>query len=891
MSAISAPSSSFVEFCPGELGPACPLCQGHASAEWVRARHVHRQGEWVSFWRCSHCSCLFSTVHENTYAGQLSPGINKFYAELGAGVEPIAQMILESLPAHLRTFADVGCGQGFSLDLVERVLNIPGLGFEPHPSSLVTSDLRGQILPFPLDQEWLSRNTSRFDLILACEVIEHVDDPAGFAGDLRAAMADELSVAVFSTPDAQSITPAEPPSEIFSRLFPGEHRYLFTSDVLRGILLRAGFEAVEVISRGGHLIASAGTASALARRQHLSAPGSRWQDTYHHYLRTALNGAGTELSSPIWMGHSYRLLKALVNGGDIEAARAWRDQRTSLTEWLGDNGLLRPSAVKQALSLPNFESYVARMPSFFGAMAYYLAMLARLEGRGSVAKQGFQQALELIQHEVEIGPFCFIESCALLAPSQMEMALVTFSLGHQEEAFEYWQRMDQSLPHMASFARAGARLLLEANARGNYTMVARILDDLSRHPLRSHGLTQALCSGVLEGCDQADQDLVFNVWIARFHAALHTHQPVAKIEETYVMLSIQAGANPERQSKLEAVRQDLIERQTQERLAARQAPVLVHLVDQLWCDLHGVFVKGWVHAGDHEIRAVHLSCNGRREQASLHSRPDVTAFYPQYPRSGNGGFSAYLACAPFQPVELHVDIGQPTPLKIPLQVPPHLMGQNASMAEQCRDVFRDLMKRQGGTVVVLGGRMGPNHPDNWADCLLPECEIVRMDIHPGPGVDIVGDVHALSEHIAPNSVNAVISAYVMEHLEAPWVVAAEINKVLRPGGLTMHYVPHAWPLHAAPNDFWRMSDAGLQALYGKATGFEVLEAGMGGPVRMHPPPEIRTTQYASIEMPVFDGYLFAYLLARKVADLPDGTVRWPGTAADRSARAQSYPTN
>ncbi|MGB3071115.1 MAG: methyltransferase domain-containing protein [Ottowia sp.] len=894
----AVPAVSFVEFGHGSPGPACPLCQHPESAEWVRTRHLQKQDEWVPFWQCQKCACLFSDVRVNAYAGGFGPELVKFYAEIGTGVEPIAQMVMENLPMQLRAFADVGCGLGYSLDFVEQALGVPAWGFEPNPMPM-TTNLRGTLLPLPLDQAWLSRNTRRFDLLLACEVIEHLDDPVGFAAHMRAAMADEFSVAVFSTPDSASITPQELPSEVCSRLFPGEHRHLFTGAMLRDVLLRAGFESVEVVSRGGHLVASAGTESALARRRRPPAYPEPWGEAYIGYLKAAFNEPDRsrreqDVPPSILSGHAYRLLKALVNSNDIEAARAWRDQASPLAAWLDSNGLPSPAAITRALSLADFKSYVTQMPSFFGALSYHLAMLARLEGRVAVAEEGLRHALRLMQHEARISPSSFIESTSLLEPARMELALAAFSLGHEEQAFSHWQAMGQDLPHIRFFARASARLMLEANARANYSLLARILEILEQHPLRWDGLIQALSEGVWDHCPPEDFDLVFDVWIARFHSALHAHQSLAKAQEAYLVLSLHAERHPDplRQAKLNRIREDLDERQTHERLMSPQASTLVHFVDQLWCDLHGVFVRGWVHAGDHEIRTVHLACAGRTERAVLHPRPDVVKFYPQYPRSGDGGFSVYLPCPPFHPVELYVDVGLPLPLKVGLRVPPHLRQSEETQptaSARCMETFRDTMKRRGGTVVVVGGRMGPDHPDTWADCLLPECRVVRVDIHPGPGVDLVADAHALSQHFAPGSVDAVISAYVMEHLEAPWVVAAEINRMLRPGGLTMHHAPHSWPLHAAPNDFWRFSDAGLRTLFGPATGFEVLEAGLDAPTRMHPPVGMRSTRYSSIEMPVFDGYLTAYVLASKRTDLPENSIRWPGTDAERIARAQTYP--
>ena len=246
---ISKDASELIEFLDGESDQACPLCAGANSQSWVRAHHFHNGGDWVKFDRCRRCGSLFSDASGSAYSGQLHPSYTKFYAEMGAGVEPIAQMILENQPAFFRSFADVGCGIGYSLDLVARVFGLPVLGLEPNLMDR-PAGLRGEILGVPLDQTWLAQDSRRFDLILACEVIEHVDDPVGFATSLRHALTDSMGLVVFSTPDAASIVPGESASEIFSRLFPGEHRYLFSRAALRTTLTQAGYEAVDIVEIG-----------------------------------------------------------------------------------------------------------------------------------------------------------------------------------------------------------------------------------------------------------------------------------------------------------------------------------------------------------------------------------------------------------------------------------------------------------------------------------------------------------------------------------------------------------------------------------------------------------------------------------------------------------------
>src|ERR1043165_6505721 len=72
----------------------------------------------------------------------------------------------------------------------------------------------------------------------------------------------------------------------------------------------------------------------------------------------------------------------------------------------------------------------------------------------------------------------------------------------------------------------------------------------------------------------------------------------------------------------------------------------------------------------------------------------------------------------------------------------------------------------------------------------------------------VGDAHELSKFFG-TEFDAVFSLAVFEHFAMPWVVAAEINKVLKIGGLTFHSTHFAFPLHERPWDFWRYTGQSL----------------------------------------------------------------------------------
>ncbi len=323
-----------------------------------------------------------------------------------------------------------------------------------------------------------------------------------------------------------------------------------------------------------------------------------------------------------------------------------------------------------------------------------------------------------------------------------------------------------------------------------------------------------------------------------------------------------------------------------------------HHIDQLWCDVHGVYVRGWAHASGTEIEEIRLTSGGATSVTrEIIDRPDVGLHFGD-DRLSRGGFALYLACEPFRPVSL-VIVTREGCVEVDV-VPPPDAGEahesaNDPAATPPLDQFIAAMKTMGGVVVEIGARVVGQASILQASRFAPECQHIGVDIHPAPGVDIhpapgvdiVADAHRLSAGFPAGSVSGVFSLAVMEHLAMPWVVAAEINAVLADGGLVLHVVPQTFPVHEMPNDFWRMTDEALKVLYGHATGFEVVDAGMLNPVRIYHSPALRMPPW--LEMPVHTGMATSYILARKIRAIGRDAVRWPIDAADLQARSLRYP--
>ena len=117
------------------------------------------------------------------------------------------------------------------------------------------------------------------------------------------------------------------------------------------------------------------------------------------------------------------------------------------------------------------------------------------------------------------------------------------------------------------------------------------------------------------------------------------------------------------------------------------------------------------------------------------------------------------------------------------------------------------------SVLEIGSRnvTGINRRSNFKGC----SEYTGFDIHPGEGVDVVGDIHKLSSCVRNDHYDVVYSISVFEHLLFPWKAVLEINKVMKTGGVVYIATHPVWPSHELPWDFWRFPVNGFNALFNK----------------------------------------------------------------------------
>ena len=126
-----------------------------------------------------------------------------------------------------------------------------------------------------------------------------------------------------------------------------------------------------------------------------------------------------------------------------------------------------------------------------------------------------------------------------------------------------------------------------------------------------------------------------------------------------------------------------------------------------------------------------------------------------------------------------------------------------------------------GQVLQVGGRQ------------LGECAI---DLFPAPRFSyrnlnreaseipdtVLADITDCRDVIPDESIDLVISSDVFEHIAHPWLAAAEIRRILKPGGLVVTHTLFDWRNEPGPSDFWRYSPDSLDVLF---DGLECLEKG------------------------------------------------------------------
>jgi hypothetical protein len=166
-----------------------------------------------------------------------------------------------------------------------------------------------------------------------------------------------------------------------------------------------------------------------------------------------------------------------------------------------------------------------------------------------------------------------------------------------------------------------------------------------------------------------------------------------------------------------------------------------------------------------------------------------------------------------------------------------------------------------------------------------KAEYVGFDYYHGKNVDVVGDAHKLSSYFSGNEkFDIIFSSSCFEHFSMPWVVATEISKLLKVGGIDFIETHFSFSSHERPWHFFQFSDMALKVLFSEALGFECIEAGMSNPIVG------RFSKLADSYLrnkPIAGLYCHSTYLGKKVRNVDD--FKWEQTDIEIVVAGTKYP--
>jgi SAM-dependent methyltransferase len=161
-------------------------------------------------------------------------------------------------------------------------------------------------------------------------------------------------------------------------------------------------------------------------------------------------------------------------------------------------------------------------------------------------------------------------------------------------------------------------------------------------------------------------------------------------------------------------------------------------------------------------------------------------------------------------------------------------------------VLQDFIARcramQRPRILELGTKRSIPDRSTKHDVWIPNAEeYLGTDIEDGIDVDLVADVHRLTEVVGENQFDVIISCSTFEHFKYPHLAAHQIMKALKIGGVLFIQTHQSFPVHAYPYDCFRFSREALAGLFGTKMGFRVIATNYEFPARIYAPrdPDIR----------------------------------------------------
>ncbi len=857
----------------GETRARCAMCGDRSLKQQVLEYDLGHDDGMISAARCSQCASIVISGDVREEFVTTDVGVDR-YVEQFAGIQSILEQLEPFGDLPIERFADVGCNFGFGVDLATRVFRWDAEGFDPSMAAARGSrDLSSRVRHEPLVAT-TQRRGDPFQLILASEVIEHVPDPRAFLADVLPHLADD-GVLVITTPSAEAVRPSRPVSQIQIALSEGLHMFLASKRALEALLLDVGLHHLDVRDDGQQLVAVASRVPLqLLNRGEDPQPTTTVID-YLDELASA-----DEVSAHVRMSAAARHYKQLITRGmlaDAERSRTRLDALLREVVGASLNDLDALSGRSPSLSSrPAFASSVLFADGMRALLSNEQAMAAARLAASVDAWDDLERSLDgLVDAEtIELGMLAAAHLALALAWTDTSAVSGAVAAAEQRAAGATpRQRTTVDRVLVASFVTLVNRAAFD-DAASIQVRIEALLDHLLAGPPvdRHSGLDGVFCAAMLD-LQRGD---------------------VGRARQGFARLSAEAAADagdPHADMLFAAAAPHIGTHAASPAPTARGGGIH-HDIDVYWADARGIYIAGFAFSPGRAARTVRLRWGSiSSDPAPPLPHDGARRMFPADPAAQRCGFRAHLLgpLSSHLVIELETDDG---PRRLELALPDHPLPDWPTENDPTltrRAILQTATESlpAHGPIVALGTRGHNGDETNAWRKQFPGRAVIAVDIHDGPGVDLVGDGHLLSTYFEPGSVAAFVSDEVFEHVEAPWLIALEVQRILQVGGLALVSAPMTWPEHAAPNDFWRASPFGLRSLFGPRLGFTPIASGGTSDVSVVPGPHLRDLH---ADMPVLYGPSLAYVLARKEREVPPGAAAWPYDAGVDSVHARRYPT-
>ncbi len=124
--------------------------------------------------------------------------------------------------------------------------------------------------------------------------------------------------------------------------------------------------------------------------------------------------------------------------------------------------------------------------------------------------------------------------------------------------------------------------------------------------------------------------------------------------------------------------------------------------------------------------------------------------------------------------------------------------------------WRKYRKPATGRTLIVGAKVYPNREDRRGLYTPPA---IGVDMLEGPGVDIVANLEESDAVERCGQFDHIECRSVLEHSRRPWLLAENLQRMMKPGATLDLTVPFVWRLHQYPGDLFRFTAEGVRALF------------------------------------------------------------------------------